>query len=163
MKLIIQVIDAYRQFSILKLESTYTALLLPDVSRRTSPNSKDHTETAQYLSAMINSGQLNASLIRQGTDPRSWILRFAASSEDGPQAQSEKQQYEELVLQAAKTSKIAEHVQESNRKLSLNVGYVKWLVQAKKNQNLAGARADETAGVANQDAFDVDEDLMGGD
>ncbi|KAL8901998.1 MAG: hypothetical protein Q9207_004923 [Kuettlingeria erythrocarpa] len=128
------VLDAYRQFTIAKLGSTYAALPLPIVTRRSSPDSDNHAETAQYIARMINSGQLSATLDQQGQDPQSWILRFATSANTEPRARSEQEQYEELARQASRASKLADHIRETNRKLSVSKEYINWMKQPKNDQ-----------------------------
>lgn len=131
----LQVLDAYRQFSIAGLGSTYIALPLPIVTQRTSPDSKNHAETAQYIAMMIKNGLLNATLDQRSQDPQSWILRFAASSSTGPQARSEQEQYEELIEQASRIAKLADHVREADRKLSLSKEYLNSMKQSKNDPN----------------------------
>ncbi|KAL8965695.1 MAG: hypothetical protein Q9197_006380 [Variospora fuerteventurae] len=155
--LVLQVPDAYRQFSIVTLELTYAALPLLIVTQRTSPDSKDHAETAQYVAMMISNGQLNATLDRTSQDPQSWILRFAMSSSAGPHARSEQEQYEELVRQASRTAKLADHVRETDRKLSLSREYINWMKQAKSEAN---APQGEDSSTATAYPFD-EEDIMG--
>lgn len=131
----VQVLDAYRQFTIAKLEATYAALPLPTVTQRTSPGSNNHAETAQYITVMINDGKLNATLDQRSQDPQSWILRFATSSSTGPRARSEQEQYDELARQASRIAKLADHVRETDRKLSLSKEYINWMKQSKNDQN----------------------------
>ncbi|KAL8727281.1 MAG: hypothetical protein Q9166_006162 [cf. Caloplaca sp. 2 TL-2023] len=159
LSLVLQVLDAYRQFTIAKLESTYAALPLSEVSRRTSTNPSDHAETAQYISMMIANGQVNAAIEQDSNDFRSWVLRFATSSATGPQARSEQQQYEELRRQVAETAKLAEHVRETDRKLSLNKEYINWLKQ--KADSAAPANAGEDPSVLSTQIPYEDEDIMG--
>lgn len=152
----LQVLDAYRQFSIARLELTYAALPLLIVTQRTSRDPEDHAETAQYVAMMISKGQLNAALDKRSQDPQSWILRFATSS-TGPQARSEQEQYEELVKQASRTAKLADHVRETDRKLSLSKEYINWMKQAKNESN---APQGEDSSMSSRLPFD-EEDIMG--
>ncbi|KAI4112890.1 MAG: hypothetical protein LQ345_006027 [Seirophora villosa] len=156
LSLVLQVLDAYRQFSIARLELTYAALPLLIVTQRTSRDPEDHAETAQYVAMMISKGQLNAALDKRSQDPQSWILRFATSS-TGPQARSEQEQYEELVEQASRTAKLADHVRETDRKLSLSKEYINWMKQAKNESN---APQGEDSSMSSRLPFD-EEDIMG--
>ncbi|KAI4172987.1 MAG: hypothetical protein LQ348_006662 [Seirophora lacunosa] len=156
LSLVLQVLDAYRQFSIARLELTYAALPLLIVTQRTSRDPEDHAETAQYVAMMISKGQLNAALDKRSQDPQSWILRFAISS-TGPQARSEQEQYEELVKQASRTAKLADHVRETDRKLSLSKEYINWMKQAKNESN---APQGEDSSMSSRLPFD-EEDIMG--
>ena len=47
--LVSQVIDAYRKFSILELEKTYSALTVAEIARCTSSDPDDYAETGRYL------------------------------------------------------------------------------------------------------------------
>lgn len=108
---------------------------------------------------MINNGQLRATLDQRSQDPQSWVLRFEPSSSTGPQAQSEQEQYEELVGQASKTAKLADHVRETDRKLSLSKDYINWLKRSKKDSK-AQANDEEDPLLPGRHPFD-DEDIMG--
>ncbi|CAL8579250.1 hypothetical protein XPA_005000 [Xanthoria parietina] len=161
LSLVLQVLDAYRQFTIAKLESTYVALPLSEVGRRTSPNPDDHAETAQYIAMMIENGQLNARIEqRSSNDPQSWVLRFVAPSDSGPQTRTEQHQHEELKRQVARTAKLAEHIRETDRKISLNKDYISWLKQ--KADMTTTANAGEDPAIALEQIPFEDEDLLAG-
>ncbi|KAL8765422.1 MAG: hypothetical protein Q9209_007490 [Squamulea sp. 1 TL-2023] len=159
LSLVLQVLDAYRQFTIAKLESTYVALPLSEVGRRTSPNPDDHAETAQYIAGMINTGQINAAIEQTGDDPRSWVLRFATSLSSGPYSRTEQQQYEDLKRQVTKTAMLAEYVRETDRKLSLSKDYINWLKQ-KADSAISANSGEDSSMMANQLLVE-DEDIMG--
>ncbi|KAI4183900.1 MAG: hypothetical protein L6R41_005122 [Letrouitia leprolyta] len=158
LSLVLQVLDAYRQFTIVKLGTTYAALPLPLITQRTSSNPNDHMETAQYISMMISNGRLNATLDQRTQDPQSWVLRFASSPSTGPHARSEQENYEELVAQAARNAELANHVRETDRKLTLSKEYLNWLRQSKKDTGNAGNEGDEAPTLPGQHD---DEDIMG--
>ncbi|KAL8722374.1 MAG: hypothetical protein Q9181_007504 [Wetmoreana brouardii] len=159
--LVLQVLDAYRRFSIVKLGSTYAALPLPQVSQRTSPTPDDYMETAEYITLMINKGQLNATLDNRSRDsePQSWVLRFATSSSTGPRILSEQQQYEEMVRQAATSSALAEHIRATDRKFMLSKEYAEWIKRSKNDADNSGNGGDGIT-FPGQHPFD-DEDIMG--
>lgn len=79
------------------------------------------------------------------------------SSSAGPQTRSEQEQYEELVRQASRTAKLADHVRETDRKLSLSREYINWMKQAKSEAN---APQGEDSSTATAYPFD-EEDIMG--
>lgn len=155
----IQVIDAFRRFSILKLEKTYVALRISDVTQRTSPEPHDHAETASYVTFLITSGHLNATLVKSAEEPQAWILRFATSSARGPQARSEQQQYEELVKQTRRTIKLTDHVRELDRRLGLSKEYVDWARKLQKSRE-AGGSGELNSFVGGGDEYLIDEDMM---
>ncbi|KAL9593317.1 MAG: hypothetical protein Q9179_005947 [Wetmoreana sp. 5 TL-2023] len=159
--LVLQVLDAYRRFSIVKLGSTYAALLLPQVSQRTSPTPDDYVETAEYITLMINKGQLNATLDSRSrsSEPQSWVLRFATSSSTSPPILSEQQRYEEMVRQAATSSALAEHIRATDRKFMLSKEYSEWMKRLKNDADSSGNGGDAIM-LPGQHPFD-DEDIMG--
>ncbi|KAL8950474.1 MAG: hypothetical protein Q9222_003489 [Ikaeria aurantiellina] len=163
LSIVIQTLDAYRQFAIIKLASLYSALPLPEVTLRTSPSSQiDHTETAHYITNMIQNGLIHATLDKSrstGNDPQSWVICFSDTNVGA--TLTEQQQYEELTKQAARTAKLANHVRESDRKLALSKEYINWMRQA-KNDSGGGTMNDgnESTMLPGQHPFD-DEDIMG--
>ncbi|KAL8831767.1 MAG: hypothetical protein Q9170_005157 [Blastenia crenularia] len=160
LSLVFQVLDAYRQFTIIKLESTYAALPLPKVTERISPDSDNHAETAQYIAMMIGNGHLNATLDKRTEHPQSWVLRFASSSSTGPHAYSERESYEELIKQAARTAKLADHVRQTDRKLSLSKEYINSIKQSRTDVESSANAGDEAPSMPAQTPYD-DEDIMG--
>ncbi|KAI4101858.1 MAG: hypothetical protein L6R37_004733 [Teloschistes peruensis] len=150
------VLDAYRQFSISKLGSTYAALPLPEISKRTSPTPDDHAETAQYITTMIQKGRLNATLEKRSNDVQSWVLRFAST---GAESLSEEEQHAELTRQATKTAELAGHVRSTERKLFLSKEYAD-SIRRSRNHAQGAQRPDELQEwLAAPPAID-DEDIM---
>lgn len=110
---------------------------------------------------MIENGQLNARIEqRSSNDPQSWVLRFVAPSDSGPQTRTEQHQHEELKRQVARTAKLAEHIRETDRKLSLNKDYISWLKQ--KADMTTTANAGEDPAIALEQIPFEDEDLLAG-
>ena len=151
-----QVIDAYRQFSILRLFNVYAALTIADIARRTSPDPNDYSETATYIAYHISTGKLNATISEQSGEPKTWIVRFSGPS-SGPLARSEEQQHQDLIKQTGKVKVLINHIRETDRKLHLNKEFIS---DAKKRRKAEGA--DEgTSWMAHDSPFDHDEDMMG--
>lgn len=157
--LVKQVIDAFRRFSILRLERTYVALRILDVAHRTSPEPTDYAETAAYVSSLISSGYLNATLTQSSEEPHAWVLRFAASSTTGPQGRTEQQQYEDLVKQTTRTMKLSDHVREADRRLGLSKEYLDWARRIQKSKD-AGGNVELGGFGTMSDEYVVDEDMM---
>lgn len=158
--LVRQVVDAFRQFSVLRLEKTYAALTVADITRRTSPDPNDYTGTGDYLIHLISSDKLNATISEPSDDPASWIVRFSNDT-IGPLARSEEQQYEALVKQTRKVKVLMDHIQETDRKLSLSTQYIKEEKKKKKGMGEDGENANPWSHNAG-DTFDQDEDMMAG-
>ena len=153
-----QVIDAYRQFSVLQLEKTFAALTIADITRKTSPNPNDYAETAQCLVQLIAAGKLNATISKPSEDPASWVVRFSDPT-SGPLARSEEQQYEALAKQTQKVNVLTNHMREMDRKLSLNKDYIG--DARRKKKQAASDATEENRWAATENAWDHDEDMMG--
>lgn len=155
MGLVWQVIDAFRRFSILKLEKTYAALRIHQVARRTSPDPTDYEETAAYVAHLISGGYLNAILTQSSGSAETWILRFTGSTTTGPQARSEQQQYKDLQRQISRTLKLGDYVRAADRRLTLHKDYLDSARKAQKAKD-AGGNGDMVVG----DEYTPDEDMM---
>lgn len=155
MGLVWQIIDAFRRFSIIKLEKTYAALRIHQVAHRTSPDPKNYEETAAYVEHLISNGYLNAILTQSSGSAETWILRFTGSTATGPQARSEQQQYKDLQRQISRTLKLGDHVRAADRRLALHKDYLDSARKIQKNKD-AGGNGDMLLG----DEYPPDEDMM---
>ena len=156
----VQVIHAFRQFSVLQLGKTFAALTVADIARRTSPDPNDYAGTGEYVIHLISSGVLNATISQLSDDPASWILRFSDST-SGPLSRTEEQQYQHLEKQTRKINLLMEHIREADRKLSLNKDYIAEAKKAKKTRlNDAEGGMDESPWMTHGDAYEHDEDMM---
>ena len=153
-----QVIDAFRQFSVLRLEKTFAALTVADITRRTSPDPNDYAGTGTYLINLVSSGKLNATISEPSEDPASWIIRFPDET-SGPLARTQEQQYEALAKQTQKIQSLMAHIKETDRKLSLSNEYIRDAKKKRKEKAETGENGDsfQTSGM---DGFDQDEDMM---
>ena len=158
--LIVQVISAFRQFSVLRLEKTFAALTVADITRRTSPDPNDYAGTGEYVIHLISIGVLNATISQPSHDPASWILRFSDST-SGPLSRTEEQQHQHLEKQTQKIKFLMDHIREADRKLSLNKDYIAEAKKAKKaRQNGQEGGGEENPWLAHGDAYEHDEDMM---
>ncbi|KAL8867735.1 MAG: hypothetical protein Q9174_005469 [Haloplaca sp. 1 TL-2023] len=152
-------LKAFRQFSVVKLGSTYSAMRIPEVSQRTSPTPDDYKETAEHALEMIENGQLEARMYMSMGDYDSWTLHFGRSSDKESEDFDEQDQLDQLQQQMAKSKRLAEHVRATDRKMMMHKDYIEHL---KKEQPEA---TETTTGpdplmAAGGHAFD-DEDIMG--
>lgn len=156
--LVRQIIEAYRKFSVKRLNQTFAALTIANVARKTSPQPNDYAETGQYIVSLISARELNATISKPSDDPASWIVRFADSS-SGPLARSEEQEYNALVKQTHKVKSLIDHIRETDRKLSLSKEYVNEVKRKKKDKANEGP---EEGGpwITHDTGFDHDEDMM---
>lgn len=132
-----------------------------EIAWRTSPDAKNEAETEHYLESLIADGHLNATLTQSPDSSRPSILRFAASPTTGPLARSEAQAYKELVEQTKRISKLAEHIKETDRKLTMTKEYIEWARKVRKQKDVGGLKGEpnhvmEMAG----DDYGGDEDMM---
>lgn len=156
----IQVIDAFRQFSVLQLGKTYAALTIADVARRTSPDPNDHAGTGEYIIHLISTGVLNATISQPSNDPGSWILRFSDPN-TGPLSRTEEQRHQHLQKQTQKITSLMEHIREADRKLSLNKDYISEVKKGKKARlNGVEGGAEENPWTMQGDIYEHDEDMM---
>ena len=156
----VQVIDAFRQFSVLQLGKTFAALTVADVARRTSPDPNDYAGTGDYVIHLISTEVLNATISQPSNDPASWILRFSDST-GGPLSHTEEQQQQHLEKQTRKIKILMEHIREADRKLSLHKDYIAEAKRAKKTRlNGQEGGLDESNWMTHGDAFEHDEDMM---
>ena len=155
--LVLQVVDAFRRFSILKLENTYVALRIAEVAERTSPDPKNYVETANYIMSLIKSNQLNAQLHETSEDPQDWILRFAQTPMSGPQARTEQQQHADLVNQTRRMTELTAHVKDVDRRLGLSKEYIDWAKKAQKTKDVSN---DLNLTMFSSDDYIGDEDMM---
>ncbi|MCJ1321225.1 hypothetical protein MMC15_006569 [Xylographa vitiligo] len=158
MGLVLQVLNAFRRFLILKLEKTYAALPISLIAQQTSPQPNNIAETESYLTSLIASGQLNATLVPSTNIAETAILRFAATSHDGPLARSEMQNFKDLHKQTVKFTYLTRHIKDTERRLELSKDYLEW---ARKNQKPKDT-GPETAnqGTMGNNGYGVDEDML---
>ena len=158
--LVLQVIDAFRRFSILNLEQTYTALTIADVAQRTSDDPCDYDGTALYVISMISAGQLNATITQDG-DIQNWVLRSATSTTTGPLARTEEQLNEDINKQLVRTTILSNHAKELDRKMGLSREYIEWVKRAPKDKELSQNGDLDPARYQGTDDFGPeDEDMM---
>ncbi|MCJ1285695.1 hypothetical protein MMC26_005036 [Xylographa opegraphella] len=158
MGLVLQVLNAFRRFLILKLEKTYAALPTSLVAQQTSPQPSNIAETESYLTSLIASGQLNATLVPSTIPSETATLRFAVTSHDGPLARSELQNFKDLQMQTEKFIYLTRHIKDTERRLELSKDYLGW---ARKNPNPKDTGLGTTkVGTIGNDGYGVDEDML---
>lgn len=126
--LLYEVMRAFRKFTVLRLAKTYAALPIAEVARRTSPNPTDLVEAQQYVTDLINSGELKAS-ISQGDPP---TLRFLPA---GSTTRSEAQAQLEIEQRKAKLSSLLELISSNDHRLEVSREYVEHLQRLKKSKD----------------------------
>lgn len=126
--LISEVYKAYRQFAVLRLANTFAALPITEVAQRTSPDPTDLTETTQYISDLIVSGDLKA-FISPDTPP---TLRFLPSE---CTTKTETQLQIEIETHKAKLACLLELISNNDHLLELNKEYIEHLQRLKRSRD----------------------------
>lgn len=143
----------------MKLQKTYVALYIRDVARRTSPNPGEYLETLRYVSSLISSGQLNATLEESSQSAETAILHFPTALNPGPQSRSEEQLLEDLRAQTARIANLNEHVREIDRRLALSKDFIHVVKKTNRMKGADGYTDFSSAAPANDD-YVADEDMM---
>ena len=158
--MVLQVMDAFRRFSILKLGQTYAALTVAEVAQRTSDDPYNSDETARYLMLMISNGELNATLTKV-EDVGRWVLRFATSSTTGPLGRTEEQLNEEINKQLARTTILSNNIKMLDRKMGLSREYIEWAKKVPKDKEFSPNGELDPGPFQGPDHFGLeDEDMM---
>lgn len=114
---------SHRRFQVLALSKIYSSITIPQLASLTSTPQRTPSpdETAAYVSSLIASGTLNATLVPSTTTTTPPILRFHdKDSRTGPLAKSEATRLAELEAQAAKVKTLDRHVKDTQRRLELS-------------------------------------------
>lgn len=143
----------------MKLQKTYIALYIRDVAHRTSSNPADYSETLQYVSSLISSGQLNATLVESPVGAETAVLRFPTASDPGPQTRTEEQLSQDLHAQTSRITTLNDHVRDIEWRLGLSKDYLESTKKLHKNKD-AGGYTDFNSATPINDDFIADEDMM---
>ena len=154
-----QVVDAFRRFSIVKLQKTYVALSILDVADQTSPDPGNYLETFRYVSSLISSVQLNATIEESSGGAETAVLRFPTAFHPGPQTRTEEQLLEDLRVQSGRIAHLNDHVREIDRRLGLSKNYTDSAKKMHKTKD-AGGYADLNSATPINDDYVADEDMM---
>lgn len=110
---------------------------------------------------MIAGGHLNATIAQSSDTAKPPVLRFASSAHAGPLARSEAQQYCDLKNQTAETTKLINHIKETDRKLELSASHLDWARKAKRSDEAKENRRNSGGELhPMSDSFGVDEDML---
>lgn len=153
--LMVEVYQAFRRFSVLKLGRTFVALSIAEVARRTSPQGSDLNETQAYLQGLITTGALNAVISDGGNDGPS--LRFLSSSKP---AKSETEVESALALQTQELQILLKHVQDTEHRMEISKEYIDYLKKLKKVKDEDKKGNPTGSGGRSAAVDDVDEDMM---
>jgi len=129
--LVFEALHAFRKFAVVDLGRTFAALSMVDVARRTSPDPSNLSETTAYVSNLITTGQLHASIVPATSAGETPTLRFLASSTT---SMSESQVQRELVAKMLELENLFKHISNNDHKLELSRDYIEYLKKMKKQK-----------------------------
>ena len=156
--LVVQVLEALRKFSVIRLANIYTALPLTEVARTTSPNASDLIETATYITSLIASGDLKATLTQPPDPAAPAILRFTPPAGPG----TEHDLHRSLQRHQAELGYILKFIQENDHRLELTKEYVDKLRSLKQVKEQFKDQTKKGGESSKQVMDALDEDVMGG-
>jgi len=142
--LVLQVMEAFRRFSVLNLGKTFAALPIAKVAERTSPKPSDIAETEAYLASLIASGDLEASLTK--TSGNATTLRFHTTL-----TPMEATIQQDIASQSNALMEMMKHLGDEDGRIELSKEYVMWIRRLKMNRDTQAKN-----GITD----DFDEDMM---
>ncbi|KAK2861280.1 hypothetical protein FQN49_004366 [Arthroderma sp. PD_2] len=148
--LVHQIPDAYRRFSILKLERVFAALSIPDMMSRVSSESSSPAELEAFVASLIAKGQLDARLVQTPNPSGPSVLRFGQNSK-AMDSSSEARLWADLVKEKSRIKSMIDNVARADLKLELGGAYTDGLGRSQRRAEL---HAQNRAAV-------FDEDIMG--
>ena len=86
------------------------------------------------------------------------VLRFAATSHEGPLARSEMQNFQDLQTQTEKFTYLTRHIKGTERRLELSKEYLEWARKNPKSKDTGLGTAN--LGTIGNDGYGVDEDML---
>lgn len=154
--LMVEVFDAFRKFSVLRLGRTFAALPITEVARITSPGSASVDETGSYLESLIANGDIKAT-ISDPDDNGDQILRFhpAATS-----AKSEAEVERDLAAQTQELQSLLSHIHDTEHRMEVSREYIEYLKKLKKAKDEEKKNGGTGANARAAAADDIDEDMM---
>ncbi|KAJ9223049.1 hypothetical protein DTO169C6_4523 [Paecilomyces variotii] len=154
--LVLQLVPALRKFSILKLGTTFAALTIGDVARRTSPEPSDIRETEAFVASLIMSRTLSATLLHSSDPSDPTMLRFSTDAHNSDTS-SEAKISEQLSLERKRLKALVTQIDETESRLELSREY---LDNLRRNLRRKEDSAKEGPTLISRGGGDIDEDIM---
>lgn len=152
--LMVDVYQAFRKFTVIRLGRTFAALPLLVVARKTLADVQDLTETKAYLQSLIAERSLHAIIVDSGGGDE--VLRFLPPSVS---LTSETEVERALASQTLHLQVLLRHIQDIEHRMETTKEYIDYLKKLKKakdeDKKISGNGTGRTA-----TADDVDEDMM---
>lgn len=153
MGLVSQVLAAYQRFSIVKLEKTFAALSIPDITSYLRPG-VPMTDT--FVAGLITAGQLRACLMHTSESSTPAVLRFTSSTSVLGH-QSEVKFSADIITQKNRLETLLRNVDGTDVKLELGREYIESLRKTPRGSDI-DSKDKAMAWISNGA---IDEDLMG--
>jgi COP9 signalosome complex subunit 3 len=153
--LVLHLFNAFRKYAVIRLGRTFTALSIAEVARRTSNDSSDVDEAAEFVTSLISQGELNAELT-MSSDGSGGVLRFLPSA---AATKSEAQLQQDLAVQTDELHNILKHISDNDHRLEITKEYIGFLQKLKKQKEQSAKGG--AAGQSETQFDDIDEDMMG--
>ncbi|KUJ11933.1 uncharacterized protein LY89DRAFT_653469 [Mollisia scopiformis] len=160
--LILHLLAAFQKFQIRSLAKVYTKITIPEiVSQTTSAETGTKLPNPQaaelLIQNMIATGELHATMSPPTGGPS--ILTFSPTG----QALTEPQMQRELVLTSERIVSLTKEIKQTDRILTHDKGYIKYVQKQSKNAKTSGATGDQGISGPDMDWNDAleDEDIMG--
>ncbi|KAL4806953.1 signalosome subunit 3 [Aspergillus unguis] len=156
--LVSQVLEAYDKFTIMKLGRTFSALKMPDVLQRATSCSKDSSEIEEFVTTLVMSNSVKATLSHPSNDQNTAMLHFSL----GTQNNGHHEEYirARLIERRSAFNAIAQAIVQTDSTLELSEENLHFL---DKNQKW-GAGTEKVVAMGHSEGVgggDIDEDLMG--
>lgn len=152
--LMVEVYQAFRKFTVIRLGRTFSALPLVGVANKMLADEQDLTETRAYLQSLIAEGALYAVIVE--SDDGVEILRFLPPS---VALKNESEVEKALASQTLHLQVLLRHIQDTEHRMETTKEYIEYLKKLKKakddDKKVSGNGNGRTATVD-----DVDEDMM---
>ncbi|KAK5061143.1 hypothetical protein LTR84_007685 [Exophiala bonariae] len=152
--LMVEVYQAFRKFTVIRLGRTFSALPLVAVANKMLADEQDLTETRAYLDSLIAERALHAVVVN--SDDGDQILRFLPPSVS---LMNESEVDTALSTQTLRLQLLLKHIQDSEHRMETTKEYIEYLKKLKKarddDKKVSGSGNGRTTTVD-----DVDEDMM---
>ncbi|KAL4937447.1 signalosome subunit 3 [Aspergillus oleicola] len=157
--LVLQVLDAYDKFMVIKLGKTFSALTMPDVLQRASSCSKGPHNIEEFVVSLVTSNELSAATLSHASgNLNTAMLRFSRSAEN--HVFREDHIRSRLLQRRGALNTIARMIAQTDHTLELSQENIQFIVKHQKwsssSEKIGAIGSSEPGGEG-----DMDEDLMG--
>lgn len=129
--LMVEVVNAFRKFAVVRLSKTFAALPIEEVAQRTSSQPLNVQESLGYVQTLISTGELQAQITPSQTGGLGTV-RFLPPTA----AQKTEQQVErELVIKTLELKALLKHISDYDHQMEVNKDYLEWLQKLKKSRD----------------------------